>query len=213
MYLVRKNLILLLVVVAITSCTRGRSPAPPKNVEMSAAEYEVLSAWIDDTLTAKERAKTLDQIVIYESTDSDDDRLLRDENGQSVPWEKAAESLRKKDSALQQTTLDTFRKANALKASVRPSLHASIRYQIANLSQLEPVFSKGGGSWPAYYQQFPHSQGLLTFSRVGFSADGTQAFFYYSNICGGLCGVGSYVVMERHANHWVIEKEIEMWVS
>ena len=48
---------------------------------------------------------------------------------------------------------------------------------------------------------------------MGFNADGTQALFYISNRCGGLCGRGSYVVMEKRDDHWVIEKEIEMWVS
>jgi len=67
--------------------------------------------------------------------------------------------------------------------------------------------------WPAFYKQFPRSQGLLTFSRVGFSTDGNQAFFYYSNRCEGLCGVGCYVVMQRSGNSWAIDKEITIWVS
>jgi hypothetical protein len=82
-----------------------------------------------------------------------------------------------------------------------------------SLPQLEPILGKGGGSWPAYYKQFPNSQRLSTFSRVGFSPNGTQAYFYYSNRYEGLCGVGCYVVMQRYGNVWVIDKEIEMWVS
>ena len=64
---------------------------------MSASEYEVLTAWIDATFTSKERAaKGLTKIVILDTTDSDDNHLLKDENGQPIPWEKMAESLRKK---------------------------------------------------------------------------------------------------------------------
>jgi len=32
-------------------------------------------------------------------------------------------------------------------------------------------------------------------------------------MCGGLCGSGMYVVMERRDGRWVITKEIEMWIS
>ena len=210
---VLKRLILLLFVVALTGCHRGSSPASLKGQQMSTDEYDVLSEWIDGRISAQGPDKRPDQIVIYGVTDADDDRLLRDDNGQPIPWEKAAKSLLRKAPSLQQATLDALRKTNVQKTAIRPSLHTSIRYQIVDSSQLEPMFRKGGGWWPAYYKQFPHTQGLLTFSRVGFSSDGNQAFFHYSNRCEGLCGVGSYVVMEKRANHWVIEKEIEMWVS
>lgn len=57
------------------------------------------------------------------------------------------------------------------------------------------------------------SQGIATFSRVGFRADGTQALFYIGSRCGVLRGVGWYVVMEKREGRWVILKEIEMWIS
>jgi hypothetical protein len=180
---------------------------------MSTAEYEVLSAWLGKKITAKTRDTGLSQIVIYDTTDSDFDRLLRDDNGQPIPWDKEAESLRKKASVLQQSALDAYRKANAQTAFLRRSLHPSIDYQLVSSAQLEPIFCYHCGFWPAYYKQFPGSQGLLTFSRVGFSADGTQAFFYYSNSCEGLCGTGEFVLMERHDGLWAIQQEIGMWVS
>jgi hypothetical protein len=40
-----------------------------------------------------------------------------------------------------------------------------------------------------------------------------QALFYESHSCDELCGGGEYVVMERRDGRWVIEKEIEMWMS
>jgi hypothetical protein len=181
---------------------------------MSVAEYEVLTAWIDATFTGKERiGKGIAKVVIWDTTQSGDDDLLRDENGRPIPWEKTAESLRKKEPALQQAALDTFRKVNAQQAFLRRSLHPSIDYELVTSSQLEPIFCKHCGYWPAYYKQFPASQGLLTFSGVGFSADGTQAFFYFSNRCEGLCGKGDYVIMEKRDGRWVVQKEIVMWVS
>jgi len=60
---------------------------------------------------------------------------------------------------------------------------------------------------------FRGAQGILTFSRVGFRADGTQALFYWSNRCEGLCDTGMYVVLEKRNDRWLIAKEIEMWIS
>lgn len=176
--------ILLLLFLALTSCNRSHNRRIQKQ-EMSTVEYEVLSAWVSQKVTPEARKNGLTQIVIYDTTDSDDDHLLRDNQGQPITWEKEAEFLREKASILQQTTLDTYRKVNAEPALLHRGLHPSIEYQVASSAQLEPIFCYHCGVWPAYYKQFPGSQGLLTFSRVGFSGDGAQAFFYYSNRCAG----------------------------
>ena len=60
-------------------------------------------------------------------------------------------------------------------ACVRRSFQPSIEYELVDSAQLEPIFKRGGGDWPAYYKRFPGSQGVLTFSRVGFRADGTSS--------------------------------------
>jgi len=208
----RLMIILLSLVVDLTACNRGQKPATPTR-EVSAAEYEVLTAWIDAKLNSKERVGKIAKVVIFDTTKSGDDDLLGDENGRPIPWEKTAESLRKKDPALQQATLDAFRKVNAQQEFLRRSLHPSIDYEVVTSAQLEPIFCHHCGFWPAYYKQFPGSQGLLTFSGVGFSVDGTQAFFYFSNRCEGLCGTGDYVIMEKRDGRWAIQKEINMWVS
>jgi len=205
--------ILLSLVAGLAACNRGQKPATPTR-EVSAAEYEVLTAWIDATFTGKERVgKGIAKVVVFDTTESGDDHLRGDENGRPLPWEKTTEWLRKKAPALQQSALDAFRKVNAQQAFFRRSLQPSIDCELVTSAQLEPIFCRHCGSWPAYYKQFPRSQGVLTFSGVGFSADGTQAFFYFSNICERLCGAGDYVIMEKRDGRWVIEKQIEMWVS
>jgi hypothetical protein len=166
--------ILLSLVLALASCNRGHGPLALRP-EIGAAEYEVLTAWIDATLNDKDRvSKGIVKLVIFDTTQSGDDDLLTDENGRPIPWEKTADSLRKKDPALQQAALDAFRKVNAQQAFVHRSLHPSIEYELVTSAQLDPIFCKHCGYWPVYYKLFPRSSGLLTFSRVGFSADGTQ---------------------------------------
>src|SRR5258708_24417509 len=126
---------------------------------------------------AKSRSARSPRSPFFDTTNSGDDHLLGDENVHPIPWEKTAESLRRKDPALQQAALDAFRKVNAQQAFLRRFLHPSIGFELVTSAQLEPIFCKHCGFWPAYYKQFPGSQGLLTFSGVGFRSDGTQAFF------------------------------------
>jgi hypothetical protein len=207
--------ILLSLVVSLTACSRRQSTVTARR-EVSAAEYEVLSTWSADTFTgqkAQQIAKGVVKIVISDTTQSGDDDLLRDENGRPIPWEKTAESLRKNAPTLQQATIDSFRGVNAQQAMLRRSFQPVIDYELADSTKIDSIFTKKGDPWSAYYKQFPGSQGILTFSRVGFSADGRQALFYVSNRCGGLCGGGSYVVMENINGRWMIGKEIVKWVS
>jgi hypothetical protein len=54
---------------------------------------------------------------------------------------------------------------------------------------------------------------FLTFSRVGFSKDGTQAFLYNSYGCGGLCGEGFYTILTRTADGWKVVGGSVAWIS
>jgi hypothetical protein len=95
--------------------------------------------------------------------------------------------------------------------ATRRSFGSPIEYELVDSNQLESIFKKG--DWPAFYKQYSGASGILTWSRVGFSAEGTQALFYVSHRCGGLCGGGRYILMEKQARRWVIGTEIVVWVS
>jgi len=203
---------LLSILTALTSCNRGKGPASPK-AEVTSAEYGVLVSWIDVRFTSKEQvSKGINKVVIFNIT-SDDPHIQWQGSGGLVPWKTEAESLRKQEPALLETTTDAFGSKILHRAVLPQSLSCAIECVVVDSGRLEPIFKKGGGDWPAYFKQFPGSPGLLTFSRVGFSPDGAQALFYVSANCGGLCGSGYYVVMEKHNGQWVIKKEINVWVS
>lgn len=203
-------------VVGFAACSHAQSSQAPGG-ELSAAEYDALSAFIAGKFTGEQGTKPISndvvKIVISTVTTSGDQGSLRDENGRPVPWQKTAESLRKQASTLQQTTIDGFRKVNTTQAFLRRSFQFPIVYELVDSNQLVAIFKNNGAGWQDYYKRFPGSQGIATFSRVGFSRDGTQALFYFSNICGGLCGGGEYVVMEKSNGRWMIAREIEMWIS
>jgi hypothetical protein len=204
--------ILLSIVVSLTACNRGQKVAAPTR-EITAAEYEVLVSWINAKFTSKEQvSRGIGKIVIFNTT-SGDPHLQWEDNGRPVPWEKEAESLRQQEPALQKITADSFGNVNVQQAFLRPTVHCVVDCVVIDSTQIELIFKNKDYGWFAFYKQFPHSPGLLTFSRVGFSTDGAQALFYVGGECGGLCGGGYYVVMERHNGRWDIEKEINVWVS
>jgi hypothetical protein len=203
---------LLTLLIASTAC--HKHPTAP--------ECDVLSAFIDGNFASRKGVQPIEptgngivRIVIFNLTESDQDgqNVRMDGNGQPIPWAQTASSLQSSVPTLNRTTMVAFRDANRQQASLRRSLHPAIDYDLVDSKQLEFIFKRGGGDWPAFYKRFPGSSGIMSFSRVGFSQDGTQALFYVSNHCGGLCGVGMYVVMEKRSGSWAIEKQIEMWIS
>jgi hypothetical protein len=207
--------VLAILLTATTACRKIRV-APGVQV----AEYEVLSAFLDAKLATRKSVEPLEptgdgiaKIVIHNITESDEEgfNLQMDGNGQPIPWAQTASSLQSKAPTLKRTTEDAFREVNGQQTTFQRSFHLALDYELIDLTQFDSLFKNGG--WPAYYKRFPGSSGILGLSRVGISADGTQALFYASNECGEPCGVGFYVVMERRGGRWMIEKEIETWIS
>jgi hypothetical protein len=207
--------VIAVLLTASTSCRK--TSVTPRGEDV---EYDVRSAFVDNKFSSRKSVEPIEpigdgiaRIVIFNQTESDRDgqNVRLDSNGQPIPWTQTASSLQSKVPALKRTTIDAFREVNKQQVSVQHSFHFSFDYELVDAIQLDLIFKNG--DWPAYYKRFPGSPGILTFSRVGFSADGTQALFFLTNKCGGLCGTGMYVVMEKRNGRWMVEKEIEAWIS
>jgi hypothetical protein len=65
---------------------------------------------------------------------------------------------------------------------------------------------------PEFQKAFPHSQGLVVLSGVGFNRTRTQAVFYIDHFC-GLCGGGRYVLMAKIDGAWHVQEEHWTWIS
>lgn len=50
-------------------------------------------------------------------------------------------------------------------------------------------------------------------SRVGRSSDGSQALVAVGGMCGGLCGSGWLIVLDRDGDHWRVRGMLMTWVS
>ena len=65
---------------------------------------------------------------------------------------------------------------------------------------------------PEFQKEFPHNQGLIALSGVGFNRTRTQAMFYVDHFC-GLCGGGRYVLMAKIDGAWHVREEHSTWIS
>ena len=65
---------------------------------------------------------------------------------------------------------------------------------------------------PEFQKEFPHNQGLIALSGVGFNRTRTQAVFYVDHFC-GLCGGGRYVLMAKVDGAWHVQEEHSTWIS
>jgi hypothetical protein len=188
-----RTLISLMALASLFGCRH--SPA-----EVTDAEYRVLSAYIAGKLVGVEDVR---QIVIFNET------VGRDEIPGGLAALNNVPGLKTAHSQVYHAFLD----ANLYLSSFRRSFTFPVPYQIAASSELHSIFEAPGDIWGRYYEKYPNSTGLVRLSRVGFNSDGNQAAFYVSNNCGGLCGGGYFVIMEKVNSNWKVVQEVQLWVS
>ena len=163
--------------------------------EVTDAEYRVLSAYTAAKFVGKERVS---QIVIFNET-------------AETPQGMAA--LNNVPRLIHSQVYRAFLDANLHPSSFRGSFTLPLPYHIVGSSEMHSIFGTPGDVWGRYYEKYPNSTGLLRLSRVGFNSDGNQAAFYISNSCGGLCGGGYFVIMEKVNSSWKVVQEVEVSVS
>jgi hypothetical protein len=74
-------------------------------------------------------------------------------------------------------------------------------YDLIFSEDLKGIFSAGIGGWKNFYDRYPDSGGWNELSAVGFNADRTVAVVYVAHHC-GLCGEGSFHVLEKREGKW-----------
>ena len=70
-----------------------------------------------------------------------------------------------------------------------------------------------GYGWAAFHQRFPGSPGHITLSRIGFSADGTEALVEPGCWFDSLGGARSVVLLKRVGGVWQVKQRSQTAVS
>jgi hypothetical protein len=73
--------------------------------------------------------------------------------------------------------------------------------------------TRNTGCYEKYSRRCPGAQGHLTFSRVGFSADGNKVLVYASNTPAFLAGTGICATLEKQGEVWRVTGSVIIWIS
>jgi len=92
------------------------------------------------------------------------------------------------------------------------------RLKLANVGNAYAVlddvdFSDLDRFWSTFHKKYPNGSLILSFSNVGFNDRHDQAFVYVSKVCGGLCGVHEYVLLQKIDGKWEILREDILGIS
>jgi hypothetical protein len=68
-------------------------------------------------------------------------------------------------------------------------------------------------NWNQFYQQYPGMHGIVTFSRVGFNSDKSQAVVYVRYDGGIMTHRGEYFVFAHKNGSWEIQTQKLIWIS
>ncbi len=79
--------------------------------------------------------------------------------------------------------------------------------------ELEEI-TRGSGSWDKNFgAKYPNAGGLITFSRIGFNRDFTQALAYFGQTSGPLTGSGHLVILAKKDSIWKVQKTYVVWIA
>jgi len=173
----------------------------------NAEEYAVLSAYIEPSLTgySHDLGSRKGLVVIAARTTFSQPMLNSNKVKQYTSL--VLSSGRKANSHKWKLSLIfEFWATNLWDVTLERKLQLPAHYELATEAEMKLY------PYEAFFRRFPDSYGALTFSRVAFNRDLTEAFFYTEHLC-GLCGEGKFVYMRKTAGKWAAVDAAGTWIS
>ena len=114
---------------------------------------------------------------------------------------------------LEQSTVNDFVAKNLESYPLDAFVNQRADYKLLSQEEINHLFHLKDG-WIKFYEKYPDSNGILTFSRVGFNLDKQQALVYVANQWDSFSGAGIYVLLEKnYDDSWDIIQELSIWNS
>ena len=168
------------------------------NVE--AEEYDVYSALIREMYFANRHDKN--------ATKPDIERVVIEE--ETFPCQERLQMTKK---FVDKNLIEDYRAKNTKPYHLIDLFILDVECVLLPSKDIQEIFNVNVDGWYEFYKKYPKSQGITTFSRVGFNADKTEALVYVSTSRGRLNGEGQYIKLSKKDGQWTIQKEIGLWVS
>jgi hypothetical protein len=200
------------VAVAIVSvlgkCTEGRrlitDPAA-----VAAAEDEVYEAVVRHVYIPDKKNVAVTQLVFSRTFDTNlcpgvDRKTCLD--GVRQRLKRAA------DGNIRAETIDSFVRQSQVSGGLSITFRTELPRTFVDPDSLyfAPIGKQGQQS---FYQSFPETSGLISFSHVGFDSTLHEAIVSTSIVCGGLCGTGRRYVLRKKWGKWKVVDAWVVWVS
>lgn len=118
------------------------------------------------------------------------------------------------DPPIDRGALDDLRKKNAAPSCFQAAPPAGKPVRMIAESDANAFFKDGPEKgWPEFDAKHPGAQGIMKLSRVGFSADGTEAVLFVSNVKAALNAEGVIVVLRKQGGAWTVAKKHVLWIA
>lgn len=98
--------------------------------------------------------------------------------------------------------ISAFKQLNEKPALLQRKFADNISYKLVTSADINSAFDKTY-SWEKFYKLYPDSAGYTMISQVGFNGNKTVAIAYIGHSCGGLCGGGSFHVLQKKDGKWI----------
>jgi hypothetical protein len=163
------------------------------------AEEPVIYSTVINSLSDITASRLL-VIVSSTITPFDIEYLLKDYNQQQPP-------------NLLAQTLNDYRRKVQQNHDISLPLDLKNPFEVLSREEHEQIFKDGCSGWCEFYKKYPDNAATIALSRIGFNRQGTQALVFMSYGCGGLCGYGGFIMLEKQQGAWRVQKWLAGYVS
>ena len=185
---------ILLLSLAPWACTQARLASKP---DLHSADPAVYGAVLD-SISVPQGRNRVTQLVVIDSTLTVQSQDLRLDKLPGVDNAAIADFQ--------------HRNNNSHSLGVLSSPDRSVPIVLVSRQTLQSFLHNGPEPyWSEFYRRYPGSNGSISFSSIGYSADGNVALLVVEQGCGSLCGALSDVVVRRERGRWrvaVIQIEV-----
>jgi hypothetical protein len=148
-------------------------------------------------------------IIIFDQT------LILDPHRFQDPLDSFVQPVRSK---LEKGFIKRFIGANERSCKIENKFNYHSPTILLSKEEIECMFKAPGDKvcvkgWDNFYKKYPHSDGIISLSRVEFNRDRNIALFVYGIQKRFLDGAGFFVLLEKKNNTWIIITTGGGWVS
>ena len=108
--------------------------------------------------------------------------------------------------------VESYRSRNTETYTLGPNLDLAQDYALMPREEAEKLFGRGG-KWDEFQATYPGADGVVMFSRVGFSANEDRALVVMGLRCHQECGAGGLYLLAKEEGGWKVIDTLVVWES